>query len=108
MSEFFPQLSDCPRHEIFPGVVVRTAWLDRLMTSLVEFAPGAVVENHHHPHEQMGIMLSGRAEFTIGPETRTLVAGDTYRIPSNVWHKVVAIDPVRAFDVFSPPREEYQ
>ena len=109
MSEFFYNLEDCPCHDIFPGVKIRTAWLERLMTSLVEFEPNAVVQEHSHPHEQMGIVLSGRAIFTVGKESRTLGPGDLYRIPANVKHKVVALDePVRAFDVFSPVREDYQ
>lgn len=109
MSVFFYSLNDCPLHHIFPGVAIRTAWLDRLMTGMVELQPHAVVEEHRHPHEQMGIVLSGRALFTIGGESRTLGPGDVYRIPGEVPHKVVALDaPVRAFDVFSPPREDYK
>lgn len=109
MSEYFYQLSDCPEHTIFPGVKIRTAWLDKLMTSVVAMEPRAVVEEHQHPHEQMGIVLSGRAVFTVGGESKTLGPGDVYRIPSNVRHKVVALEePVRAFDVFSPIRDDYR
>lgn len=109
MSEFFYDLESCPKHDIFPGVSIRTAWLDRLMTSVVEFEPNAVVEEHSHPHEQMGIVLAGRAVFTVGGESRELGPGDVYRIPGNVKHKVVALsEAVRAFDVFSPPREDYK
>jgi quercetin dioxygenase-like cupin family protein len=109
MSEHFYRVEDCPQHVIFPGVTIRTAWLDRVMTSIVDFQPNAVVEEHSHPHEQMGIVLSGRAVFTVGGESKTLGPGDVYRIPSNVKHKVVALEaPVRAFDVFSPVREDYK
>ncbi|MFO0947411.1 MAG: cupin domain-containing protein [Planctomycetota bacterium] len=109
VSEYFYDLASCPKHDIFPGVSIRTAWLERLMTSVVEFEANAVVEEHSHPHEQMGIVLSGRAVFTVGGETRTLGPGDVYRIPGNIKHKVVALDgPVKAFDVFSPPRDDYK
>lgn len=109
MSEYFYELDECPSHEIFAGVRIRTCWLERLMTSVVDFEPNSVVEEHQHVHEQMGIVLSGRAEFIVGGERKVLGPGDVYRIPSNVRHKVVALDePVRAFDVFSPPREEYK
>lgn len=109
MSEYFYDLESCPKHDIFPGVVIRTAWLEKLMTSLVHFDPHAVVEEHSHPHEQMGIMVKGRAIFTVGGESRTLGPGDLYRIPSNVRHKVVALEePVTAFDVFSPTRDDYK
>jgi quercetin dioxygenase-like cupin family protein len=100
---------DCRSFEIFPGVTIKTSWLERIMTSVVHFAPNAVVEDHAHPHEQMGIIIEGQVDFTIGGETRRLGPGSLYRIPSNVRHRVVALDqPVKAFDVFSPIREDYQ
>lgn len=109
MSRYFLDRDACAQHQIFKGVTIHTAWLNQLMTSYVEFEPHAVVEEHSHPHEQMGILLSGRAVFTIGDETRTLGPGDMYRMPSHVKHKVVALEePVRAFDVFSPPRDDYK
>jgi hypothetical protein len=38
-----------------------------------------------------------------------LQAGDLYRIPGQVRHKVIALDqPVRALDIFCPVREEYR
>lgn len=109
MSEYFYELGDCPRHVIFPGVSIHTAWLRHLMTSIVDFEANSVVEEHSHPQEQMGVLLSGRAEFTVGDQTKVLGPGDLYRIPGGVRHKVVALDePVRAFDVFSPVREDYK
>jgi quercetin dioxygenase-like cupin family protein len=79
------------------------------MLSLVEMAPGAVVEEHHHPHEQIGVVLAGRAIFTIGGVEKVLKAGDRFRIPGNVPHKVVNLDqPFKALDAFNPPREEYK
>jgi quercetin dioxygenase-like cupin family protein len=109
MSEYFYTATDCPEHEIFPGVRIRTSWLERVMTSVVTFDPNSVVENHSHPHEQMGIILSGRVRFTIGGQTRELGAGEMYRIPSNIVHRVEAIGgPAVAFDVFSPVRDDYQ
>jgi quercetin dioxygenase-like cupin family protein len=109
MSEFFPLLEQLPSHEIFPGVVARTFWLEQVMIALVDLAPGSVVHEHQHVHEQMGIVLKGRFRFSIGGEERLLQTGDIYRIPSNVRHRVVTLDePTRALDVFSPPREEYK
>lgn len=109
MAKNFYREEDCALHTIFPGVTIKTSWLERLMTSIVDFEPNSVVEDHSHPHEQMGIILSGEVDFTIGGETQRLGPGDLYRIPSNVRHRVVALDaPVRAFDVFSPVRDDYK
>lgn len=109
MSLYFPKSDECGRHTIFPGVDIRTAAAERMMMSVVDFRPHAVVEEHSHPHEQLGILLEGRAIFFIGDEQQTLGPGDLYRIPGGVRHKVIALDEsVRAFDVFHPVREEYR
>ena len=109
MSHYFPEASECARHTIFPGVQIRTCAADKMMLSVVDIAPGAVVEEHAHPHEQVGMVLEGRAVFVIGGEEKTLGAGDLYRIPGGVRHRVRALDePVRALDVFNPPRDDYR
>jgi unsaturated pyranuronate lyase len=94
---------------LFPGVEIRATSGDALMLSLVNFEPGSIVPEHSHPHEQMGMMISGRAEFTIGGVTRVLGPGDIWRIPGNVPHRVRALDgPAVALDVFHPVREDYR
>lgn len=109
MEKLFYRESDCAHHQIFPGVTIATSWLERMMTSVVRFEPHSVVEDHSHPHEQMGIIISGRAEFTVGDQKATLGPGELYRIPSNVVHRVVALEEaVVAFDVFSPVRDDYK
>lgn len=109
MSLYFPTTEDCSRHAIFPGVTVRTCSAEKMMLSVAELAAGSVVEEHAHPHEQVGVILEGRVVFTIGGEEKTLGPGDIFRIPGNVRHKVVTLDqPARALDVFYPVREDYQ
>src|SRR4051794_872596 len=95
-------------HRIFPGVEIRTTPGERIMLSVVTFEPGSVVLDHAHPHEQMGMMVSGRAEFTVGGVTRVLGPGDIWRIPGGVVHRVRALDgEAVALDVFHPIREDY-
>jgi quercetin dioxygenase-like cupin family protein len=109
MSLFFPTATEMARHRIFPGVTVQTCSADKMMISVAEFEPNAVVENHNHPHEQVGMVLQGRAIFYIGDEQKTLGPGDVFRIPGNVTHRVVALgEPVRAIDVFYPIRDDYR
>ncbi len=109
MNRYFVDKQDCSHHRIFAGVDIYTTCGDEMMLSLVEMEPFAVVEEHSHPHEQMGLMLEGEADFTIGGQSMHIVAGQMWRIPGGVLHKVVAGQrPVRALDVFHPPREDYQ
>ena len=64
---------------------------------------------HSHANEQMGLVLEGEMDFTIGGETKRLTPGDLFRIPGGVTHSVVAGDkPVKALDVFYPIRDEYR
>lgn len=108
MSLYFPSPDEMGRHTIFPGVTIATCAAEKMMLSVVELAPRSVVEEHAHPHEQVGMLLQGRAIFVIGGEEKTLKAGDLYRIPGYVRHKVIVLDePARALDIFQPVREEY-
>lgn len=96
------------RRPLFPGVDIRTVAGDSMMLSVVRFEPDSVVPDHSHPHEQMGLLVSGRLAFTVGGVTEILEAGDMWRIPSNVPHSVVAVGgPAVALDVFHPIREDY-
>lgn len=108
MSSYFVDKNQCAQHNIFPGVDIHTMAGERMMLSLVEFQPDAVVEAHSHPHEQMGMLLAGRARFIVGGEEKELGPGDMYRIPGGVIHKVIALtEPVKALDFFCPVREDY-
>jgi quercetin dioxygenase-like cupin family protein len=109
MSLYFPGADELGRHTIFPGVTIRTAAAEKMMLSFVDLAPRSVVEEHAHPHEQVGMVVSGRVVFVIGGEEKTLGPGDMYRIPGGVKHKVRALEePVQALDIFTPVREEYR
>ncbi len=107
---YFIDSSKLERREIAPGITIRTMWGDKLMISIVENAPHAVVPAHtHSEHEQGGIVLQGEFDMMIGGETRRLKPGDAYVIPPGVEHKLTGGDGwALALDVFSPPREEYK
>jgi quercetin dioxygenase-like cupin family protein len=95
--------------EIFPGVRIHAVSGDRLMLSLVDLEPGSVVLEHSHPHEQMGMLISGRVEFTIGGVTKVLGPGEMWRIPGHVPHMVRTLEgPAVALDIFHPVREDYR
>ncbi len=109
IDEYFVPRGGGSHHKIFPGVEIRTTAGQKMMLSVVDFEAGALVPEHSHPHEQMGLLVSGRLEFTIGGRTRILEPGDLWRIPGGVPHRVIALDgPAVALDVFYPIREDYR
>jgi quercetin dioxygenase-like cupin family protein len=104
----FVDRSGCSRHTIFPGVDVFTAAGNQMMLSLAVFEPNAVVEEHSHPHEQVGVVVEGQARFFVGSDEKILGPGDMYVIPGDVPHRVVALEQgCKALDVFHPIREDY-
>jgi quercetin dioxygenase-like cupin family protein len=107
--KYFYQLSEASHHNIFPGVDIRTVAGDQVMLSHVEFAPHSIVEKHQHPHEQMGFLLEGELTFEVGDQRQTLRAGEMWRIPGGVPHRVIAGQhPAKALDVFHPVRDDYR
>ena len=92
-----------------PGVTAKIASGEKLMLSLVTLAPGAVVPTHSHPHEQMGMIVSGTLEFTIAGETRVLAGSGMVFVPGGVPHAAKGgPGGALALDAFSPPREEFR
>jgi quercetin dioxygenase-like cupin family protein len=106
--EYFIPAGSGSKHVIFPGVEIRTIAGKELMLSVVRLEPESIVTEHSHPHEQIGILLEGRLEFTVGGVTRLLGPGDMWRIPGGVVHRVRAVEQAAlAIDVFHPIREDY-
>lgn len=109
MSLYFPTADEYARHTPFPGVRIATCAAEKMMLSYVEIEPGAIVSEHHHPHEQVGLILEGKALFTIGGEQKLLKKGDMFRIPGNVKHRVEAMEEgLKALDIFHPIRDDYR
>jgi quercetin dioxygenase-like cupin family protein len=83
-----------------PGV---RGWLSQAKDHQVVFFdidPIGEVPPHSHG-EQWGIVVEGAMELTIGGETRTYRAGDSYHIPAGVEHGAKFLSHFRAIDVFA-------
>ena len=81
---------------------------DLITFALVELAPNAVVPEHRHVAEQLGMVIRGEMHFTLDGETRTLGPGETWRITSERPHTVQAgPDGASVIDVFSPVRADW-
>ncbi|MGE5189851.1 MAG: cupin domain-containing protein [Gemmatimonadota bacterium] len=100
---------DMESRELCAGVTAKVAWGDKLMFSLVTLAPGAIVPEHAHPHEQMGMLLSGAMTLVVSGAPRPLAPREMYLVPGGVRHSATAgPGGAVALDAFAPPREEYK
>jgi len=70
-------------------------------------APGSVVPEHSHPHEQIGTVLKGSFELDIAGEKKVVTAGGAYHIPGDVVHSGKSQDaPAEVIEVFAPLWED--
>ena len=90
------------------GVDINVVAGEKMTMVVFNIASGGIVPEHAHPHEQMGTVLSGALELTIGDETKTVRAGDVWHIPGDVVHSGRCLDEAaRVIEFFAPPREDY-
>ena len=76
--------------------------------AVVELGPNAIVPEHRHEHEQLGLCIQGTVTFTIDGERRELGPGGTWRITSNLPHDAVAgPDGAILVDIFAPVRADW-
>ncbi len=82
---------------------------ESMMIVQTEILPGYGVPDHSHPHEQLGIVKSGRVKLTIGGEARDLNAGDVFAVPPDVPHRADCLgdEATIVLDIFTPVREDF-
>ena len=104
----FDDLAAVERRQLFEGIVARAVHGERLTFAVVELEPGAVVAEHSHDNEQLGMVLEGELTLRVGDEERTLGPRETWCIAPNVVHGGHAgSEGAVVFDVFSPPRSDW-
>lgn len=104
----FADVGSLPPQRIWEGILGRTVHGERISFSLLELDAGAVVPEHDHRNEQVGMLLEGTVRFRIGDETRDLRPGATWRILAGVPHAVeVGPDGALIVEAFSPVRDDW-
>lgn len=92
-----------------PGIHVQPVIGESLMTCWIAMEPNAIVAEHHHMHEQLGVVVEGSVTLTISGETRIAEAGDAYVVPSNAIHLGIAgPNGATLVETFVPVRDEYR
>jgi len=111
-SEYFINVEDAPTLKQMPGLettILTGLRGEKMMMVLNSTLPGHTVPMHTHPHEQIGMVYSGKAVLRIGDEERIVEKGDFYCIPANVPHSDTCIgdEPFVMLDIFYPVREDF-
>lgn len=106
---YFIGTQDVEQIEMLNGIHRRTmATTDEAMLCQFRLDEGSVVPTHHHMNDQVGYVVSGKVEMTIGNKIRIITAGDSYAVPGGIPHSAKALENSIVIDVFSPPREDYR
>lgn len=84
--------------EIKKGFVRASAIFGKTMVLLFKIDKGVLLDNHNHPHIQLGYCFEGEFDFTVEDETISVHAGDSYQLPSNVYHSAVATTDYYSMD----------
>jgi len=82
----FSDAASIPPQQVWERILARPVHGERLTLAIVELESGAVVAEHSHDHEQLGIVLRGSLRFRVGEEERELPPGGTWSISSDVPH----------------------
>lgn len=91
------------------GGVRRTMGTTENLMLLEIFLPRETeVPMHQHVHDQVGYIIQGRYELTIGGQTQLLTPGDSYAVPSNVLHGGRIVTDTILVEIFYPTREEFR
>lgn len=105
----FARLGELALLHIWDGVVGRALAGERLTFAVLELAPGAVVPEHAHEAEQVGVLVQGSLRFRVGEEERSLEVGDTWRIPSGAPHEVITgPEGAVVVEAFAPARGDWE
>ena len=85
---------------------------DKLMMVLADFSGGPWPDQdqlHHHPHEQITLVVDGEVIFyREGEEEQLMTSGDMVAIPPYQKHAIKLISKTaRLIDTFTPVREDF-
>lgn len=83
---FFHTFNGLLADEIEKGIRVKTLVVGTVQLRHLDFEPGTLIPDHHHPEEVLTMILEGTMEMRVGDETRAVRAGDVFRVPPKTSH----------------------
>lgn len=98
--------SEVPEVNVVPKLFRRMVNGQNAMVANIRLEKGCHVPVHDHSNEQIAVLLSGKVEWTIGPEgdERKVVmsGGEFLVIPPHARHGLTALEDTNIIDILSP------
>jgi quercetin dioxygenase-like cupin family protein len=83
-------------------------WRSKSMSfAYYEIAAGAAIHPHHHPHEEVWLVIEGELDVTIDGVTQRAGPGAVAVVPPDATHAVRALARGRAVVANHPVRDEF-
>ncbi|MEI7968925.1 MAG: cupin domain-containing protein [Betaproteobacteria bacterium] len=98
---------DIPYEKVNDHFLRKLAYDGKVMIGLTEVQKGYVVPLHSHPNEQVTWVMSGIWRFQLEGRTVDVGPGQMLFIPADEPHTAEAIETLVAYDIFTPPREDW-
>jgi quercetin dioxygenase-like cupin family protein len=76
--------------------------------AIVDMAPGSILPEHKHIHEQIGYVLEGELEVTVGGKVENVKKAGLFGVKTNTTHSYRALNkPARIIVASSPVLRDY-
>lgn len=91
-------------HKAFENILVKKVSDDKNQTSFMIWVKDEVKMHKHAYHTENLYVVSGKGEFTVGGETKTIKKGDYLTIPKNTSHSLIvtSFKPIQVLSIQSP------
>jgi len=96
-----------PAEKLNDKFVRKLAWDGEIMIGQTLVEKGYVVPLHAHENQQVTFVTSGIWRFQLEGRTVEVGPNEMIFIPANVPHTAEAVETLVAYDVFTPPRQDW-
>lgn len=98
---------DIPYEQLNDKFLRKIAYDGKVMIGRTDVTQGCLVPPHAHDNEQVTWVMSGKWRFQLEGKTVDVGPGEMIFIPANVVHAAEALETLVAYDIFTPPREDW-
>ncbi|HEX7811546.1 MAG TPA: cupin domain-containing protein [Burkholderiales bacterium] len=98
---------EIPEERLNDKFIRKLAWDGDIMIGMTLVEQGYVVPPHAHDNQQMTFVTSGLWRFKLDGRTVDVGPNQMIFIPANVVHTAEALETLVAYDIFTPPRQDW-